>query len=78
MKKKFESLSFWSLILALSVFALTFFVYHFVTPEGITLVYHEEVGKPFVTHMLGILGILFLFSSITNMMIARIFYAETR
>ena len=79
MKKKFKTLSVWSFILALVIFVLAFFVYHFVTAEGaITLVYHKEAGKPLVSQMLANLGALFLFSGILNLLIAKIFFSNER
>ncbi len=76
MKQKFLKLSRLSYGLSLLIFALDFFMYHFVTDNGISLVFREEAGKPFVTLLLGILGVLFLFSSILSLLIARIFYSE--
>lgn len=78
MKQKFLKLSRLSYGLSLLIFALDFFMYHFVTDNGISLVFREEAGKPFVTLLLGILGVLFLFSSILSLLIARIFYSEEK
>ena len=77
MKKKFMKLSGWSLVLALALFAWSFFLYHYTLPDGsFTTVFQQEAGKPMVTELWAILGVMFLFSSILSLMIARIFYSE--
>ena len=77
MKKKFLTLSLWSLILAVIIFALSFYIYHFVRADGaFTLVYEKMPGKPFVSEMLADLGVLIFFSSILNFMISRIFFKD--
>ena len=61
--KKLLKLSLYCFIITLILFAVTYFVFHFVTDEGITLIWHEEPGKPFVSDMLGQLSVLFFFAS---------------
>ncbi len=75
MKKKFKALSLWSFVLTAVIFAVAFYVFHYVTADGsFTLVYHKEAGKPLVSQMLANLGVLFLFSGILNLLIAKIFF----
>ena len=79
MKKKFQKLSLWSLVLALAIFVFSYFLYHYVTPEGtIAAIYQKTPGKPLVTELFSILGTLFLFSSILNGMIAKIFFPKEK
>ena len=40
------------------------------------MVFRKEAGKPLVTNMSAMLGVMFLFSSILNAMIAKIFFSE--
>lgn len=76
-KKKLLQFSLITLIIGLCVLALAFFCFHFVTDEGITLVWHEEAGKPFVTEMIGIFGVLFMFASAISLISALLFFKST-
>ena len=77
MRDKFITLSNRSFIWALSIFVFSFFLFHFVTPDfTLTLEYQQEAGKPLIVELFSILGVLFLFSGITNRMIANIFYSK--
>ena len=79
MKAKFNRLSTWSFVLAVAIFILSFFVFHYVTPElTISPVFQKEAGKPLVCQLLATLGVLFLFSGILCRMIARIFFPEEK
>ena len=76
-KKKLLQFSLITLIIGLCVLALAFFCFHFVTDEGITLVWHEEAGKPFVTEMIGIFGVWFMFASAISLISALLFFKST-
>ena len=77
MKRKFQKLSLWSFGLAVVIFAAAYVLFHYMTPEGaLTMTFRKEPGKPLVTEMVAMLGVLFLFSGILNGMIARIFFSE--
>ncbi len=78
MKQKFINLSICSFIIAVLIFVLSYFVYHYLTPEGFSLIWHAEAGKPFVTELFANLGVLFFFSGIINLLIAKIFYSNDR
>ena len=79
MREKFKKLSRWSFVLAIGIFVFSFFLFHYVMPDGtITLVFQEKPGKPMVTLLWSILGTCFLFSSILSRMIAGIFYPEKK
>ena len=66
------------LIAGLIVLAIAYFFFHFVTDDGITLVWHPEAGKPFVTDMIGQLGTLFLFSSAMSAISALVFFDDEK
>ncbi|MBR2622774.1 MAG: hypothetical protein IKD15_00940 [Clostridia bacterium] len=53
------------------------FFFHFVTDEGIHLIWNDEAGKPFVTLLIGIFGVLFVFASAISALSAWIFYKPT-
>lgn len=72
-KKKIYKFSIITFAIGAIILLLTFFCFHFVTDDGITLIWHEEAGKPFVTYMLGVFGVLFVFSSIISLLISYIF-----
>lgn len=77
MSKKLKKLSLWSLVLALVDFVIAFAFFHFISPEGVfTPVFREEPGKPMVSLLFGIKGVLFLFSSMMSALVNRIFYLE--
>ncbi len=77
MSKKLKKLSLWSLVLALVDFVIAFVFFHFISPDGVfTPVFREEPGKPMVSLLFGIKGVLFLFSSMMSGLVGRIVYAE--
>ena len=77
MKNKLLKLSMWQGIIAAVVFVINYFFYHFVTDEGITLVWQAEAGKPFVADLIGQLGVLFIFGCVVSLLCAFIFYGNT-
>ena len=74
MRKRLLKLSLWQGIIAVVVFIINYFFYHFVTDEGITLVWQPEAGKPFVADLIGNLGVLFIFGSIVTLLVAFIVF----
>ena len=74
MRKRLLKLSLWHGIIAVAVFIINYFFYHFVTDEGITLVWQPEAGKPFVADLIGNLGVLFIFGSIVTLLVAFIVF----
>ena len=62
-RQKLLKLSLICLIIGAAVLLIGYFFFHFVTDEGITLTWHPEAGKPFVSELIGDLGVLFLFAS---------------
>ena len=77
-KNKFLKLSLYSLIASIITFIINYFFFHFVTDDGISLTWQEEAGKPFVTNLIGILAVLFLFASVMSLFIATIFYSNKK
>ena len=75
-KKNFLKLSLYTFVSGMLVFIINYFFYHFVTDEGITLIWHEEPGKPFVANLIGILAVLLIFASILSLFISFIFFKE--
>ncbi len=72
-RKELLKFSLISLIVGIIVLALSFFFFHFVTDDGITFIWHEEAGKPFVTLLIGILGVLFVFAGAISFIVALVF-----
>ena len=73
-KRKLLKLSLVCLIIGLAIMAIAYFFFHFVTDDGITLTWHPEAGKPFVTDMIGMLGVLFVWSSAMSFICSIIFF----
>ena len=63
-----------------SAFVLTFnyFFFHYFTDEGFSNVFHEEAGKPFVADLIGQLGVLLLFLSISSLIFALVVYKNKK
>lgn len=77
-RKNLLKLSLITLIIGLLVLAVAYFFFHFVTDEGITLTWHPEAGKPFVTDLIGIFGVLFLWSSAMSLISALVFFKKEK
>ena len=75
-KKKLLKLSWITALIGLAVLLIAYFCFHYVTDDGITLVWHAEAGKPFVTILIGIFGVLFMFTSVLSLLLAWIFCKE--
>ena len=73
-KQKLFKLSVITLIIGVIILAINYFFFHFVTDTGISLTWHPEAGKPFVTDMIGQLAVLFLFTSAISAISAVIFF----
>ena len=75
-KKTLLKFSLINLIIGIVIFAISYFTFHFVTDEGITLVWHAEAGKPFVTDMIAQLGVLFIFASAISFIASLVFFKK--
>ena len=72
LRKRLNKMAIVCFIIAIVVFIINYFVFHYVTDEGITLVWHPEAGKPFVTDLIGMLGADMVFASIISALSAKI------
>ena len=68
MRRKLQKLSLAQLMIAAVVFVINYFVFHFVTENGITTEWQPEPGKPFISKLIGTLGTLFVFGSVTALL----------
>ena len=75
-KQKLFKLSLITLAIGVGLLAIAYFFFHFVTDSGITLTWHPEAGKPFVTDMIGQLAVLFLFASSMSALSALVFFGK--
>lgn len=76
MKNKLLKLSLWMIIVAAIIFVINYFFFHFVTDSGISLSWNPEPGKPFVSNLIGTLGVLFIFGSAVSLMLALIVFND--
>ena len=77
MKKKFNILALWSFGLALGIFAFSYILFHYTLPGGsFTTVRQSAPGKPLVTELFAIWGVLFLFASVMSLLIGQIFFRD--
>ena len=77
MRKKCRTLALLLLVLAVATMALAFFMFHYLTPElTISPVWRPEPGKPFVTEMVAVLGVLFLFGSVMSLLVGNVFFPK--
>ena len=73
MRKKCNILSVSSFVIALAIFAVTYYLVHYMGAGG---AYQEEPLKPFVTLLFGIWGVMFLFSAVMSFVIGHIFFVK--
>lgn len=72
LRKKLNKLAVVCFVIAVIVFIINYFVFHYVTDDGITFVKQAEAGKPFVTNLIGMLGADMVFASIISALSAKI------
>lgn len=72
LRKKLYRLAIVCLIIAIVVFIINYFVFHYITDDGITFVKQTEAGKPFVTNLIGMLGADMVFASIVSALCGKI------
>ena len=77
MRKKCNTLSLWSFLIALAIYVLAYVLYHYLSPDGgFTTVFQEEPAKPFVTLLFGIWGVTFHFASVMSLLVGKIFFYD--
>ena len=77
-KKSLRKLALVCLLIGLAILLIAYFFFHFVTDDGITLEWHPEAGKPFVTDLIGQLGVLFIFASAMSFISSIIFFQNKK
>lgn len=75
-KNKLLKLSLYSFIIAIILFLINYYIFHFVTDDGFTLIFHEEAGKPFVSNLVGQLAVSFVFLSGASLLSSLIFFKD--
>ena len=75
-KKNLLKFSLITFVIGIAVLLIAYFCFHYVTDDGITLVWHPEAGKPFVTDMIGIFGVLFVFASAISLISSFVFFKK--
>ena len=68
MRKRLFRLALAELIISVVLFIINFFFFHVVTDTGITTVFQEEAGKPFVALLIGIFATLNLFGATISLL----------
>ena len=76
-KKNFLKLSLITLIIGLIILAIAYFFFHFVGDEGIRE-WQPEAGKPFVTDLIGMFGVLFIWSSAMSLILALTIFKDKK
>ena len=70
MKKKCYLLSLCSFLIALAIYAFTYYLYHYISSDGsFDSVFHGSPAKPFVTLLFGIWGVLHQFAAVMCLLI---------
>jgi len=78
MKKKLRVFAICSLIASLAIFVFSYILFHHMTPEGnFTSTWCDEPGKPLVTVLFAILGVLFLFSGLISTLARFVFFGKS-
>ena len=73
-KKNLLKFSWITLVIGLCVLAVAYFFFHFVTDEWIQFIWRPEVEKWYVTILIGMFGVLFVFASAISWLSALLFF----
>jgi uncharacterized membrane protein YdcZ (DUF606 family) len=73
-KKNLLKFSWITFAIGLFVLAVAYFFFHFVTDEGIQFIWQPEVEKWYVTILIGMFGVLFVFASAISLLSALLFF----
>ncbi|MBO5772217.1 MAG: hypothetical protein J6R37_00235 [Clostridia bacterium] len=76
MKQNLIKFSIISLIVGVVIIALAYFICHFVTDQGITLVWRLETEKPILTLVVASLGVLFVWGGVSGLIASKVFFNE--
>ena len=79
MKKKLFTLSLCTFILAAAILVFSYFMYHYMGPNGVwSSVWNPTPGKPYVTLLFAIWGVNFLFASVMSALSAIILFPKKK
>ena len=79
MRRKWNRLAAWSFGLALGIFLFSYVLYHYTLPGGwFTAQWQPVPGKPWVTLLFSVWGVMFLFSGVMSLLIGRIFCGDEK
>lgn len=74
MKEQLLLLAGISFIISACVLIFNYFFFHYFTAKGFTKKFHRKPEKPFVSNLIGQLGVNFLFLSLASLLIAVILF----
>ena len=77
-KKNLLKFSLICLICGIVILGIAFYTFHFVTDSGLTLTWHEEAGKPFVTELIGDLGVIMIGASVISLISSFVFFKKEK
>ena len=77
-KKKLLTFSWITFAIGAFVLVVAYFFFHYVTDAGITFVWRPEAEKPFVAFLIGVFGVLFIFTSAISAIAALVFFGEAQ
>ena len=77
-RKKLFKLSLITFLTAAFVLVFNYFFYHYFTSSGFTSEFHKLPEKPFVSDLIGQLGVLFLFASAMSLIIGFVCYSKEK
>ena len=73
-RRSLYTLALITLAIGLVLLGIAYYFFHFVTDSGLTLTFHEEAGKPFVTMLIGVFAVHFLSASALSALAALVFF----
>lgn len=77
MKKNFTVFAICSFVLSVLIFGFSYVLYHYTTADGhFTSQWSPEPGKPLVTELFAILGVLFLFCGLAGLLVRIVFFRK--
>ena len=75
MRKNCNILAICSFVISVSIFVFTYFLFHYMGPDGtFGPMYHEAPAKPFITYLFGAWGVTFLFAAVMSLLVGEIFF----
>ena len=79
MRRKCFIMALVSFVLALVIYAVAYFMYHYLGPDGnLGTVFYEAPAKPFVTLYVGIWGVMHQFAAVVCLLVGLIFFPKDK